>query len=175
MATTVATPEKASMHTGGELYRESPVSNSSASSGCTVDLDKAVAGSSQAQHSIGSLIQGNDCLTGSVSCTLFYPSRSSWQKKSHWSDDSNGDDLVFTQRLHAGSQKSEVMVGIRLVRWKWLEMIVKRDTNKTAHQDASKLQAAYTVGCECGFGGKEGTMVRPVTAKSKLDFIDSEE
>ncbi len=67
------------------------------------------------------------------------------------------------------------MLGIQLVRWKWLEMIAKRDAYKTSRQDISELQAGYTVRCECGFGEEEGTMVRSVATKFKLNLIDSEQ
>ena len=49
---------------------------------------------------------------------------------------------------------------MKLVRWKWLEMIAKKKASKVARQDASKLQAELTVRCECGVGRKEGNIVR---------------
>ena len=49
---------------------------------------------------------------------------------------------------------------LRLVRWKWLEMITKREALRTARHESSEQRIEHTVRCECGFGREEVDMVR---------------
>lgn len=59
------------------------------------------------------------------------------------------------------------MQAMRLVRWKWLEMIAKREALKIVRQEASAVQDHHTVHCECGFGREEAGMVRFIVMMSK--------
>lgn len=48
------------------------------------------------------------------------------------------------------------------MRWKWLEMIAKREASKTVRQEDSAVRDHPTVRCECGFGREEAGMVRSI-------------
>ena len=64
---------------------------------------------------------------------------------------------------------------MRLVHWKWLEMIAKREVLRIARPETSAKQVEYTVRCECGFGREEADMVRGIVIKSGCAFVDSGE
>ena len=68
----------------------------------------------------------------------------------------------MTQRLRPRSQESEVILGMRLIRWKWLEMIAKRELTRTARLGDSERQVEHSVRCECGFGREEADMVKGI-------------